>query len=33
MEVLDMIGLFKIKDWDEEEHLMTDKELRNLIIK
>lgn len=28
-----MIGLFKIKDWDEKEHLMTDKELRNLIIK
>lgn len=33
MEVLDIANLFKIKDWNEEEHLMTDKELRDLIIK
>ena len=28
-----MANLFKIKDWNEEEHLMTDKQLRDLIIK
>lgn len=33
MEVLDIANLFKIKDWNKEEHLMTDKELRDLIIK
>lgn len=32
MEVLDIANLFKIKDWNKEEHLMTDKELRDLIV-